>query len=396
MKKPLARAQFRQLCSLGLDPPAVVPALLSITHHLVGCAYNAFIWPGGPEAQSFSGRTCVLVSQPPSLFGYRYLGRLQSRRIDESFRRFNAVSDFVCMRGRYATASRYHSLGWPGSRNRTIACSVKSRSGGNLGQLMLVREVGAREFTPEDHASLAQLQPHLANALEPRRFSQDGFATVGAPGMMTLNPDATISHANLRARALLALIDESRSPFPGLAPSRFSKRLGEACHRAIGVSSSIPLVHSFDHRMQWGLFRVHCERLDPRTSFGCGVVLATIEHHEPIAMLRMRAMQAAKLSPRQMQVCLLLCDQRSLEEVACEAGVSRTTIKDHVKTIYQRFEVHTREGLRARLVRQAVPASPASTQATQLVVDTQMLNSIAAYRRIKSNDATIRDPQYGD
>lgn len=394
MKNAVARAQFRQLCSLGLDPPAVVPALLSITHHLVSSEYSVFRWPSSPNAESCSGRISVLVAQPPSLFGYRYIGQLDNGLVVESLRRTIVLTDLVCLRGRLAPAPRYRSVGWPGSRHRTITCSVKSPSGRHLGQLMLVREAGAREFTLEDYASLAQMQPHFANALEPRRLCQDGFAAVGTPGVITLNPDGAISHSNLRARALLPLAGETLNSFP--APGRFSMRLKEACHHLISVPSSTTGAHWFEHRTHWGLFHAHCERLDPRTSFGCGVVVATIEHHEPVALVRMRAMQAAKLSPRQMQVCLLLCKQSSLEEVSCETGVSITTVKDYVQTIYARFGVHTRDGLRARLLHRVVPATPAPARApAPIVVGTPKLDSIVAFARIKADEArdAMRDAE---
>ena len=51
--------------------------------------------------------------------------------------------------------------------------------------------------------------PYMISALEPRRRSSEGYASVGSPGLFAITSQGSVSHAGKRARALLALADEA-------------------------------------------------------------------------------------------------------------------------------------------------------------------------------------------
>jgi DNA-binding CsgD family transcriptional regulator len=60
-------------------------------------------------------------------------------------------------------------------------------------------------------------------------------------------------------------------------------------------------------------------------------------------------MRASGLTERQRELCLLLFDGMSIPAVAKRLRVSQHTIVDHLKKIYLKLDVHSRDELRSRL-----------------------------------------------
>lgn len=55
------------------------------------------------------------------------------------------------------------------------------------------------------------------------------------------------------------------------------------------------------------------------------------------------------LSPRQQEIAALICLDYTNQEIAVRLNISPETVKSHVRTVLQRFEVHSKAELRRRL-----------------------------------------------
>jgi DNA-binding CsgD family transcriptional regulator len=69
---------------------------------------------------------------------------------------------------------------------------------------------------------------------------------------------------------------------------------------------------------------------------------------EPISRMN-RLMQQAKLTPREMEICILVKDGIGDEEISKRLFVSENTVKTHLKNIFKKMEIQTRPKLIAAL-----------------------------------------------
>jgi DNA-binding CsgD family transcriptional regulator len=56
-----------------------------------------------------------------------------------------------------------------------------------------------------------------------------------------------------------------------------------------------------------------------------------------------------ELTPRQKEIVAMICQGYTNQEIAIQLNISTETVKSHVRTILQRFDVHSKAELRGRL-----------------------------------------------
>ncbi|WP_282011784.1 response regulator transcription factor [Nitrospina watsonii] len=69
---------------------------------------------------------------------------------------------------------------------------------------------------------------------------------------------------------------------------------------------------------------------------------------DPYSVLR-HTLQTAELTPREVEVAILVCDGFSDKEITQRLFISPSTLKNHLKHIYQKLDVHSRTQLVACL-----------------------------------------------
>ena len=77
---------------------------------------------------------------------------------------------------------------------------------------------------------------------------------------------------------------------------------------------------------------------------------ATISHQEPLPIRLMRSVEHLCLSPRRAEVCSLMANGASVENIARRLGISTHTAVAHGRWIYERLNVHTRTELLSKLL----------------------------------------------
>jgi len=94
-----------------------------------------------------------------------------------------------------------------------------------------------------------------------------------------------------------------------------------------------------------GRFVFRAQWLDPVNHDQGRLIGVTIEHHEPMILHQFRALKDLPLSSTQKEVGLMLVQNHSQEHIGRHLNIKPTTVKDHVRKIYEKLGIHHREEL---------------------------------------------------
>lgn len=352
VKRTTAVTRFRQLCCLGLGGEVVMPSLLSAMHELVLSETNGFHWADhrgelagflpeyvvpevvGALVDDFEG----LVAQALSV-SFR-----QTMRTGKSVG--NLLPGFT--REFYRTRL-FNEIYRPYNLHHVLDGVLRDGFGRGLGAVTLGRSANQPAFGEQDMFMLARLLPYMAHALQDAsRLGAQDYVDAGECGLVILDSAGRLAHLSHRARELLFWATDSGRPHQGTANA--APRLPEAL---IQISKSLQRIFAnraatppaIYHQNAKGRFAFRAHWLDPVRADAGAYIGVTVQYQEPIDLARTRKMQQLGLSDGQQKVCMLLAETASLDVVAQRFGVTKTTVKDHVKKIYAKAGVHSRDEL---------------------------------------------------
>jgi DNA-binding CsgD family transcriptional regulator len=225
---------------------------------------------------------------------------------------------------------------------------------GCWGYLCLHREDGRLGFAASDRALLARLGPHIAYALRQAMLLHPPSAarTAPGPGVVLLADDLSVLGATPQAAELLALLEDDgppRRPLP--VPVHTVAAALRALERAATAAPCRPStrVRTMDGR--W--LEVHASRLQGPAGDGpIAVVLERADRHQTASLL----LAAHGLSPREAEVARLVLRGTPTTAIADALHISRHTVQDHLKAVFDKVGVRSRRDLVGHLL-----GSPAST-----------------------------------
>ena len=209
------------------------------------------------------------------------------------------------------------------------------------GKLQLNRYTGAAPFTEADRAFLGAAAP-LAGALLRRAMLQEPahIDSTRGPGVLVLNRAGTVISATAEADGWLQEIAagyRERPTYVGVHPEMLLmplRRLAEP-----GASSQCIRL-----RTRRGVWLVaHASSLA-----GSGQVAIVIEPAKASEIVSI-VVEAYRLTGREVQVARLVARGLSTDEIASSLFVSRHTVRDHLKAIFQKVGVSSRGELTSKL-----------------------------------------------
>jgi DNA-binding CsgD family transcriptional regulator len=219
------------------------------------------------------------------------------------------------------------------------------------GYLCLHREDGGRGFDGTDAAVLSRLGPHVAEAL--RRAVLVHGATVTAadtgPGVVLLDDHLERIAATPRAEELMSMIVETGPPVPAV-PSPVNT--AAAALVALERDGAALPPRSRARARGGGWLHVHAARL--QADEGSGPIAVVIEHadaHVTAPLL----LAAHGLTPRETDVARLVLRGATTADVVDELHISRHTVQDHLKAVFDKVGVRSRRELMGRLLATASP-----------------------------------------
>jgi DNA-binding CsgD family transcriptional regulator len=227
---------------------------------------------------------------------------------------------------------------------------------GCWGYLCLHRADLPHGFTPADVRLIARLATHLGNGCRQTFTIPATDATAAsAPGVIVLHPDLTLAATTGEAERWLAHIPDHR---PGLgrlptAVYAVAARL-QSIDAGTAPPDAAPTVRVPSTAGGW--LHLHASHL-----IGGDDIAIIVERAHPTTLAPL-LLSARGLTPRERDVALLVLRGASTHTIGAELYLSTHTVKDHIKSIFDKVGVHSRRDLVAHILGgQPGPANSAET-----------------------------------
>jgi DNA-binding CsgD family transcriptional regulator len=355
-----AEARFKQLCCLGLGGEAAMPALLNELRTIVPSYGISFFFAderGGianvfdenPETprilplylQEFEGRTD------------RELGMSFSSAMRGEFGVHDLEEVMTIDPRSYRRTDHYNLIMRPLGYDASIRLIVREQGRGRgLGAPVLFRSVGEQAFSAEEKRRLGRLESFFAHALTVKSTREIALDDGDRRGLIIANAAGKAIYASVEGRRLLFYATYPRTGHPGNQGSiPLPPAVVRLCRSLWSVFSGRPAAMApvYHHRNIWGGFTFRAQWLEGPDS-ASGFIGITVSHEEPVSVKLVRRVGELPLSPRESEVCLLMANGESNEEIAERLGISRHTAIAHGRWIYNKLDVHNRAELVQKLL----------------------------------------------
>jgi DNA-binding CsgD family transcriptional regulator len=219
------------------------------------------------------------------------------------------------------------------------------------GVASLMRGAGAPPFTREEAALVAGLSQPVGQALRRAALSETPtppLASPAAPGLMLFDRDGELLSASDEARLWLGELHEppiGPRPLGPALPTEVVGVLARARALADGRSNTPARVRLRSPSGRWLLLHATSLR-DAEGEQGSVAVVVEPARSEEIAPI---IVEAYALSPREQEVTSLIARGAGTTEIAAALFLSPHTVRDHIKSAFEKVGVSTRGELTAKL-----------------------------------------------
>jgi DNA-binding CsgD family transcriptional regulator len=345
-------------CYAGLDGPAFGAEVVRSLHALLSVEAVFFatadpgtlLFTGAAAEDPLAGATAQFLDNE---FGRDDVNKFQSLAIGA---RHVATLD-AATRGHRAASARFREIMSPLGLGDELRAALVTPAG-CWGYLRLHRAGSPHGFTPAQVRLIGRLAPHLGNgcrqSLTVPHGDPSGIAPA-APGVVVLHPDFTVAAITGEAERWLACIAGDR-PGPGRLPVAVyavAARL-QSIDRGTARPGAAPTVRVPGTTGGWLL--LHASRL---TSSVGGDIAVIIEPAHPGSVAPL-LLSSLGLTPRERDVTLLVLRGASTQAIAAELHLSAYTVKDHLKSVFDKTGVRSRRELVAHALtgQRRAPAPP--------------------------------------
>ncbi|MBV8994423.1 MAG: helix-turn-helix transcriptional regulator [Pseudonocardiales bacterium] len=216
------------------------------------------------------------------------------------------------------------------------------------GYLCLHRTEHRLGFTAAEAAALARIGPHIAHAVRQAVLrTRAGTGDAPGPGVVLLADDLSVVAITPQAEHLLSLIDSGPTGHPlPVAVRAVAMALG-AVER--GAAMYLPSARIPTTTGRW--LSVHASRLRGPGEDRIAVVLEPAEARASVPVM----LAAYGLSKRETEVAKLVLRGASTRTIVDALHISRHTVQDHLKAVFDKVGVRSRRDLVSRLLDIASP-----------------------------------------
>jgi DNA-binding CsgD family transcriptional regulator len=223
--------------------------------------------------------------------------------------------------------------------------------GRSWGLLHMSRAGTARGFGDDEVAFVETVAPVVGRALRLSLISHPAqSAAARGPGMAIVDPDSRLVSATPEA---LAWFDELESvyrlhdPVLGIdVPTEVTVAAQEARARTTGgATAAATRTRARTRSGVWLLIHASCLRNADGTLADAAVVIEPAKASEVAPLI----VDAYELTPREVDVTRALARGLTTNEIARELHLSRYTVQDHLKSVYEKVDVSSRGELVAKM-----------------------------------------------
>lgn len=277
-----------------------------------------------------------------------------------------AASLHLSLDGDLVRSARYRGLLRPQGYEDELRAAL--RTGTNTwGIVGLMRDKGRDPFGADDIALMNKASPIIAGALRNHvRVQSPWMGATRAPGLVVFDQCSTVISANEDAlHWLRQLVGREADPFApeSMAPAEGITALLEAPEldrqispvwallaraRAVadGVDSRTARLRLRDQRGRWLV--LHASALTTHRGAASESVAVVIEPAKSSEIAPI-IIEAYSLTPREREVVGALASGDTTSEIASRLFLSQHTVRDHIKTVFEKVGVSSRAELEAKL-----------------------------------------------
>jgi DNA-binding CsgD family transcriptional regulator len=250
--------------------------------------------------------------------------------------------------GDLARSERWREILSPYGVGDELRCVVADDFG-SWGEFMLFRASGDRPFDGEDAQMMRSVSELLAGALRRHaiRSIESPESTPTETGVILLDSRLRPCGTTAAARAWFTALNPAETQFPDGIPALVWSVVGRLLAVEQGHDPGRPVrvrVRAADGR--WAI--VEASRLDGSDP-GIAVTLRSAGADDMLALLS----RAAGLTPRERELVALLLEGLATRELAERLFISRHTVQDHLKSVFEKVGVRSRRELLSGVFAQA-------------------------------------------
>jgi DNA-binding CsgD family transcriptional regulator len=247
--------------------------------------------------------------------------------------------------GGRAGSARYRDIMAPLGLGDELRAALVTPSG-CWGYLCLHRAESPHGFTPAEVRMVGRLAASLGNGcrLSLAAPGTEGIAAI-APGVVVLHPDHTLAAITGEAERLLAHVADYSSRAGRLPAAVYAAAAClQSIDRGTALSDASPTVRVRSINGGWLL--VHATHLHGTVDDDIAVIIEPA-HPSRTAPL---VLSSLGLTPREAEVALLVLRGASTTTIGAELHLSAYTVKDHLKSIFDKAGVRSRRDLMAQVL----------------------------------------------
>jgi DNA-binding CsgD family transcriptional regulator len=222
--------------------------------------------------------------------------------------------------------------------------------GRGWGLLHLNRAGTARGFADEEVAFVERIAPVVGRALRMSLISHPARSGAGrGPGMAIVDADSRLVSVTPEALAWFEELESVyRLPDPAVdleVPSEIIVAAHEARARAAAGAPTATRTRARTRSGVWLLIHASCLHSADGTGAHAAVVIEPAKASEVAPLI----VDAYELTPREVDVTRALARGLTTNEIARELHLSRYTVQDHLKSVYEKAGVSSRGELVAKM-----------------------------------------------
>lgn len=214
-----------------------------------------------------------------------------------------------------------------------------------IGFLTLARGDDCKAFSKEDERRLASVSDLLTHAMARSTMLDEAVLVPSSEaGYVVCDLGGRIKHTSERARQYLQFIFAPDCQIPDFGKSfhlEAARWLRPLINRANKADLKPPALYMHN---RWGGFSARAYRMQA-SGGGDAMMSISITRHIPLALRLLRLASVSALPRREKEVCLLMADGLGVPDISERLSLSQHTVIGHVSSLYQRFEVNSREKL---------------------------------------------------
>jgi DNA-binding CsgD family transcriptional regulator len=241
-------------------------------------------------------------------------------------------------------SARYRDLLEPSGIPFELRAAFVNR-GRCWGAVHIARREHQRDFTAEDASALARITGAIADGIrtslrfDAARQEQDGTG----PGLVVLNAANDVELITGPARELLASMRSAAIPTTDQTPPTAVLALAAFARRRRNAPDQQPDVVGVPTSSGW--ITLHASLPDGRADGQVAIVLERTASPQT-TMLRL---EADGVTPREREIATLIAQGLTNPEIAEALVLSPFTVQDHIKSLFEKTGVSSRQGLVARV-----------------------------------------------